>query len=54
MIKCKHEREINMKNYEEMKKKKKKSNGIITYSTMIEKGFSKYYIEKLVKEDKCF
>lgn len=40
-----------MKNYEEMKDFVKKSNGIITYSTMIEKGFSKYYIEKLVKED---
>lgn len=40
-----------MKNYEEMKDFVKNSNGIITYSTMIERGFSKYYIEKLVKED---
>lgn len=39
-----------MKKYEEMQEFVKNSNGIITYSAMIENGFSKYYIEKLVKD----
>ena len=40
-----------MKNYNEMKKFVKNSNGIITYSAMIENGISKYYITKLVKDN---
>ena len=40
-----------MKNYNEMKKFVKNSNGIITYSAMIENGISKYYITKIVKDN---